>query len=101
MHPTLTDKHQQIVELCIQYRILKLEVFGSVTTKAFNDQSDIDFLVEFERKNDINAFEQYFDFKAKLENLFSRTVDLISYKAIRNPYFRSEVNQSKHLLYAA
>jgi len=45
-----------------------------------------------------NAF---FGFKAALELLLGRPVDLVVESAIRNPYFLQSIEQGKALLYAA
>ena len=38
---------QSIIELCKKYRVKTLSVFGSILTDRFNDESDVDFLVNF------------------------------------------------------
>ena len=61
----------------------------------------MDVLVLFERGKGINAFQQYFDLKESLEALFGRQVDLVCANAIRNPYFKLELERSSQLIYAA
>ena len=41
----------------------------------------------------------YFDLKFALEDLLQRDVDLVEYNAIRNPYFKAELDQTKQLIY--
>jgi len=36
-----------------------------------------------------------------LEDLFGRKIDLVSYPAIRNPFFKQVVDQTRGSLYAA
>jgi predicted nucleotidyltransferase len=43
--------------------------------------------------------DNYFDFKFSLEDIFNRPVDLLEEQAIKNPYFKQVVNQSKELVY--
>lgn len=38
----------RIVALCKKYRVAKLWVFGSILTPRFNDDSDVDFSVDFD-----------------------------------------------------
>lgn len=38
----------KIVALCKKYKVARLWVFGSILTPRFNDDSDIDFLVDFD-----------------------------------------------------
>ena len=93
----------KIIELCKKYRVKDLSVFGSILTERFNDQSDVDFLVNFESFNP-NNFEfdyvsNYFDLKDSLEKLFNRKVDLIEDGDQLNPFFREKVYQNKQLIY--
>jgi uncharacterized protein len=55
----------------------------------------------FNRSGFEGAFDQYMDFKIRLEMIYNRPVDLIHLKKFRNPLFEEEVEKSKTLLYAA
>lgn len=83
-----------------KYPVSRLRIFGSALTDSFSPAtSDIDLLVEF--TGDVpNAFDTYFDLKEDLEIHFDRSVDLVVADAIRNPYFRSEVEQQAEVIYA-
>lgn len=67
----------KIIALCKKYKVAKLWVFGSILTPRFNDQSDVDLLVNFDttdhEKWDYVA--NFFDFQEALEKLFGRKVD--------------------------
>jgi predicted nucleotidyltransferase len=76
-------------------------VFGSILRDDFCAESDIDFLVLFKRDEQTNAFNQYFDLKEALEDLLKREIDLVCANAIRNPFFKQEVERSRQPLYAA
>ncbi len=90
----------EIAELCRKFGIKRLEFFGSALSDEFKEDSDIDCLIEFD-ESDGNFFHRYFDLKYGLEELFGRRVDLVVDSAIRNPYFREAVDNSKQLIYAA
>lgn len=90
----------EVRSLCKQYKVKSLFVFGSATRDDFTKKSDVDFLVEFDRKGIKGSFDQYFGFKEGLEHLFGRKVDLVCRKNIRNPVFRKEVELSKKAIYA-
>ena len=92
-------KHE-IVRLCLEFGIRRLEFFGSAVSDEFDQESDIDCLIEFE-KNGGNYFDRYFDLKYALEAVFDRKVDLVVDSAIKNPYFRDAVNASRQIVYAA
>jgi predicted nucleotidyltransferase len=89
----------QIVALCEKHKVASLYVFGSVLTDRFNDESDIDFVVVFDKANVEDYFDNYFDFKYALEDLFNRSVDLVEDQTIKNTYLRQNVDASKQLIY--
>ena len=93
----------RIAELCKKYRVKRLFVFGSILTDRFNDESDVDLLVDF-LPYDPDSLEfdyvaNYIDLQESLENLFSRKVDLIVDGNHLNSYFRYCVNKRKQLIY--
>jgi uncharacterized protein len=53
--------------------VRSLSLFGSSLRGEETPQSDLDFIVEFERK----SFDSYMDLKFFLEKLFGRPVDLV------------------------
>ncbi|HPT15282.1 MAG TPA: nucleotidyltransferase domain-containing protein [Bacteroidales bacterium] len=85
--------------LCEKYKVARLFVFGSVLTELFDKSSDIDCLVDFKDVNVDEYADYYFGFKKAMENLLKREVDLVEDKAIRNPYLRESVDNSKRLIY--
>jgi predicted nucleotidyltransferase len=89
----------QIVSLCKKHKVRMLYIFGSVLTDRFTDDSDVDFLVEFEKVDIQDYFDNYMDFKEKLEALLNRQVDLVENQAIRNPIFRMVIDRDKRLVY--
>jgi len=89
----------QIVSLCKKHKVSMLFIFGSILTDSFSDDSDIDFLVEFEKVDIQNYFDNYMDFKERLEALLNRQVDLVENQAIRNPIFRRVIDRDKRLVY--
>ena len=96
---------QRIIDLCRKHKVKSLAVFGSILTDRFNDDSDVDLLVDFEDYDRDNPGEfdyvtNYFDFRDALEKLFNRKVDLIEEKGLRNKYFIANVNRTKQMIYA-
>jgi predicted nucleotidyltransferase len=91
----------EIARLCAQFAVRRLELFGSASAGAFDPaRSDLDFLVEFDSAPGITPFEQYFGLKESLEALFRRAADLVMAGAPQNPYFLSNMNKGRRLLYA-
>ncbi|MDE6279698.1 MAG: nucleotidyltransferase domain-containing protein [Paramuribaculum sp.] len=89
----------KIIALCKKYKVAKLWVFGSILTPRFNDQSDVDFSVEFDRKAIDDMFVVFFDFVEELQTLLNRKIDLVDETAIKNPYFRKQLDATKQLIY--
>lgn len=92
---------RRIYELCHLYKVKSLYVFGSVLTPRFNKESDIDLLVKFNKESiPLTQYaDNFFDLQFALEDLFRRKVDLVCDDAIKNPYFRQEVDSKKELIY--
>ena len=40
----------KIIDLCKKHKVHKLFVFGSILTNRFNDKSDVDLVVDFNKK---------------------------------------------------
>lgn len=91
----------QVVALCTKYKVKDLYAFGSILTDRFNENSDVDMVVIFDREimSQSEYADNYFGLKFALEDLFHRDVDLVEYEAIRNPYFKEEVDQTKRAIY--
>ena len=91
----------QIVALCEKHKVMQLYVFGSILTGKFNKNSDIDFTVVFDKDAlPLSIYgENYFHFKFALEDLLKRDVDLVEYNAIKNPYFKEELDETKQIIY--
>jgi predicted nucleotidyltransferase len=89
----------QIIALCEKYKVKQLNIFGSVLTNRFNKNSDIDFTVIFDKPDIGDYFTNYFDLKFALEDLLKRDIDLVEYEAIRNPYFKEEVDETQQRIY--
>jgi predicted nucleotidyltransferase len=88
-----------LISLCKQHKVKELYIFGSILTPLFNETSDIDFLVQFDNIDILEYFDNYMDFKEKLEKLLGRQIDLLENQAIRNPVFRKVLDRDKKLIY--
>jgi len=102
MHPFIEQHGDAIKDLCHRFEVNRLEVFGSAADSEFDpQQSDVNFLVELIPQTWAGASDRYFGLLFALEDLLGRPVDLVVDAAIRNPYFRQTVDESRKLLYAA
>ena len=97
------EQHRPEIEtLCRRFHVARLEIFGSAADGTFDPaRSDLDFLVGFQCLEPGPLADAYFGLLAGLERVFQRKVDLVTLKAIRNPYFLRGVNETRRLLYAA
>lgn len=94
--------HEELRALCRRFRVRRLDLFGSAARGDFDpERSDVDFLVEFERDTPLHPFDTYFGLKEELEALFGRRVDLVELSAVRNPYLKASIEQSRENVYAA
>lgn len=90
---------QKIIELCRLHKVKSLSVFGSILTDSFNENSDVDLLVDFDSKNIDDNVSNYFSFKDSLMTLFNRNVDLIEEKGLKNKFFIKIINRTKQVIY--
>ncbi len=95
----LTIYSKEISSLCKKHGVKSLYAFGSVLSGNYDEDSDIDFVVEFENIKLEDYADNYFDFKFSLQGILKRPIDLLEEKAIRNPFFRQVVDQQKQLVY--
>ncbi len=96
---TLQKYSYDIAKLCENHKVKSLYVFGSVLTDRFNDESDIDLIVDFSNIAVEDYADNYFDFKFSLQDILKRPIDLLEEKAIKNPYFKQSVIQQRQLIY--
>ncbi len=89
----------QIHDLCQKFRVETLYVFGSVAQGNAKPESDLDLLVYFQPIPLLEYADNFFDFRYALEELLGKKIDLVSGKALRNPYFIEELNQTRKLIY--
>ncbi len=71
-------------ELTAKYSVNSIGLFGSVVRSDFNENSDIDVIVDFSKPIGI----EFIDLANYLEKVFKRKIDLVSKKGIKERYFR-------------
>ena len=94
------QKKNDLADLCRRFKVERLELFGSAATGSFQSaSSDLDFIVRFSAPSAGSYLDRYLDFAEALEKLFQRPVDLLTERAIRNPYFRRSVEATRQPVY--
>ncbi|MEA3451802.1 MAG: nucleotidyltransferase domain-containing protein [Bacteroidota bacterium] len=100
MHTNISNKIPLLINICKQYKVTKLYLFGSVLTEKFNNKSDIDLLVEFDKKlSPLERGELFWQLNDMLPSIFYRKVDLITTDSLRNKYFIENINKTKMVIY--
>ena len=89
----LTDKEiidviNKNSDILRKYGVKKLELFGSYVRGQQENDSDIDFLIEFKKPN----FEDFMDLAFFLEDLFGRKVELVTQGSL-SPYLEPYVEK--------
>lgn len=99
MESIIEENIEQIKTLCIDHNVRELFAFGSVVTGRFSDNSDIDLLISFKPMEYGDYADNYFEIADKFKEIFNRSVDLVTEKSLKNPYFIKSINKTKTLLY--
>lgn len=98
----LDSKRPAIVALCEKYGVNSLDLFGSAADDDWHpEQSDLDFIVAFRPQPGRSIADRYLGLAQELERLLGRRVDLVTERAIRNPFFRRSVAANRTAIYAA
>jgi uncharacterized protein len=100
MNELIQRNIDKINEICRNHNVKSLFVFGSAATDRFNEDSDIDLLISFEKISHGEYADSYFEVADKFEHLFNKHVDLVTERSLSNPYFIESVNRTKTLIYA-
>jgi len=86
--------------LCRRFAVRRLSAFGSVLRTDFDPaRSDIDLAVEFGRSRRHGPADQYFDFKAAVERLLGRPVDLVEMKAMSDSRLKRVIERTRVPVY--
>lgn len=102
MNHIIEDKIHDLIDLCKKHKVESFALFGSGASDTMNEDSDLDFLVQFSNELDVLDYaDNYFSFLEQLQNLTGKKVDLVSKKSLKNPVLIQEIERSKIELYAA
>lgn len=97
----ISDNLEAIRDLCRQYGIRKLDLFGSAATGAFDPEtSDLDFIVDLGEYSPGTA-DRFFSLIEDMEAFLGHAVQMITEPSIRNDYFREAVDRQRVNLYDA
>ena len=103
MNPIIEKKSLELKNVFEKHKVKEAYIFGSCVSPNslnFNEKSDIDFLVEFDKNlEELEYGKQWFSLLENLENLLNRKIDLLTIESLKNPYFIQELNKTKVKIY--
>ena len=88
----------RIANFCKRHGIRRLALFGSILRDDFDDESDIDVLVEFHPGVSVGL--RFFAMERELSDILGRTVDLNT-PGFLSKYFRDKILQEAEVQYEA
>jgi uncharacterized protein len=100
MDRELASRLPEVVALCRRHRVARLDVFGSAARQA-EGAADLDLPVEFADLPAGAHADAYFGLLEGLEALLGRPVDLVMASAVRNPFIRETIEDTRIPLHAA
>ncbi len=83
-----------------RYDIKEISIFGSSIREDFNENSDIDLLIEFKNSENISLFD-IIDIQDYFYNLTNRRIDIVEPSGLINPYRREAILSTKEPIYVA
>lgn len=97
------DNYEALKEICVKYRVRRLELRGSgLTDENFLDeQTDLGMFVAFLPMPESKYPRNFLNLNDALETFFGRHIDLLDLESVKNEFIRKAVSKRKVLLYAA
>ena len=89
---------KKLETFCQHYQVRRIALFGSVLRDDFQEESDVDVLVQFEPDARV-SFMTLGKMKRELSALFQRPVDLIPQDGLK-PVIREEILSTAQVVYA-
>ncbi len=95
---TLEEVKKVAVPACREFKVKRLDLFGSLARGASSSESDVDVLVEFEDP-DLYPSKRFFGLLHHLEDALKCKIDLLTVSGLKNPYFRQRVLKERVNIY--
>jgi predicted nucleotidyltransferase len=100
LNPAIQQQLPDLIKLFKTHKIKNAYLFGSAVTDKFNENSDVDFLINFmDGLDPLEQGELKWSLRFALEDTIHRNIDLLSENSLTNPYFIQSINQNKQLIY--
>ena len=95
---TLEEIKRVALPACREFKVKRLDLFGSLARREPTAESDVDLLVEFEEP-DLHPSKRFFGLLHHLEDALGCEVDLLTVSSLSNPYFRRRVLTERMNIY--
>ena len=95
---TLEEIKKVALPACREFKVKRLDLFGSLARREHTAKSDVDLLVEFEEP-DLHPSKRFFGLLHHLEDALGCEVDLLTLSSLSNPYFRRRVLKERMNIY--
>jgi prevent-host-death family protein len=92
----------RIAEFCRKHGVKELHLFGSILNDEFDDQSDVDVMIDMIDADAPRSFEESFAMTDELEEIFGRKVDLLTKRLVTsstNQHRKRSILDSARLVY--
>ena len=94
------EQMARVRELCDEHGVVKLELFGSATTDAFDPaRSDVNVIATFGNRGKGDLGDRFFAFCDAMEDVFGRTVDVLTSSTFDNPFMQRSVDRTIKTIY--
>jgi len=97
--PKIMPDPAALADFCARFGVKELSLFGSVLREDFDDQSNVDILIEFKPGSGF-TFDNTPDIIDELTAMFGRRVDVVEASCLRNAYRRDAIMRSRRVIYA-
>lgn len=100
VHHFIKDRVPELTNIFRKHNIKRVYLFGSACTDAFNENSDIDLLIEpGDEPDPVIKGEILWNLYFALQDFLNRKVDIVTRDSLKNKYFIEEVNRTSELIY--
>ena len=100
VHPFVDAKLPELRTIFTLYGVKSVSLFGSACAELFNENSDVDFLIEpGDEADPVIKGEKLWDLYYALKKSLNRHVDLVTRDSLKNKYFIEEVNRTSIPIY--
>jgi|SRR5215218_6718450 predicted nucleotidyltransferase len=102
MIPEIEQHRDEIIAICEEYGLARLELFGSAATGEFDpERSDVDFLIEYPEGFDYGDWgSRVTEIQDRLQDILGRDVDLVALRWVVNPYLKRSIEETRLPIYA-